>query len=62
MTKEEFTAEFRSLYSLSGLTLDGAAGLLKTGPLTITRWFEGISAPHEVGRASVINALRKVAK
>ena len=58
LTKDEFTEEFRALYHFSGLTLEAVAGRLKTSPLTVSRWLEGKSAPHEVGRSSVIAAMR----
>jgi hypothetical protein len=59
MTREQFTEEFRYLYSSSGMTLNAVAALLKTSALTISRWFEGRSAPHEVGRVPVIEAMRR---
>jgi hypothetical protein len=58
MTREQFTDEFRYLYSSNGMTLAGAAARCKTSTLTISRWFEGAAAPHEVGRQSVIDAMR----
>jgi transcriptional regulator with XRE-family HTH domain len=59
MTREQFTEEFRYLYSASGLTLDAVAGLLTTSRLTISRWFEGQSAPVPLGREPVLQALRR---
>jgi hypothetical protein len=58
MTKDEFTEEFRALYHFSGLTLEAVAGRLKTSPLTVSRWLEGASAPHEVARSFTIQAMR----
>lgn len=60
MTKEQFTEEFRYLYSGSGKNLNAIAGALQTSPLTVSRWFEGVSAPHEVGRWPVIEAMQRL--
>jgi hypothetical protein len=60
MTREQFTDEFRYLYSSSGMPLDAVAAVMKTSRLTISRWFEGVSAPHEVGRSSVIEAMKRL--
>ena len=59
MERAQFVDEFRSLYSSSGLTLEAVAVLLKTSPLTVSRWFDGISTPNMLGRRPILDALAK---
>jgi len=62
MKREEFTKQFKKAFDESELSVEGAAGMLKISFPTVERWYNGESAPHELGRESVLNILDKFRK
>jgi transcriptional regulator with XRE-family HTH domain len=57
MTKEEFAVLFRYLLQESKLTDNDVAKKVQCSRPTIDRWRKGTTAPHEIGRKSVIKYL-----
>jgi transcriptional regulator with XRE-family HTH domain len=57
MSKEEFTVLFRYLLQESKLTDNDVAKKVQCSRPTIDRWRRGVTAPHEIGRRSIIKYL-----
>jgi len=57
MKKEEFQGLFKELIDILKVPIQDIAQQMKVSYPTAERWYKGLSAPHELGRKSVIKLL-----
>ena len=60
MEREEFKTQLTFYLMSLGMSRDEFAHKFQVSRSTLQRWLEGSTCVHEVGRLSIINALKKL--
>ena len=59
MKREEFTKQFKQAFDESGLSVEDVARVFHISLPTVDRWYNGRSAPHELGRESILDKFNR---